>query len=250
MSMELTIKSFDPSTVVWNRAELEAEIAAVTARYADGIPADKATAKRDRAELNRLRKGLDEARKEVKRRYEAPYKAFEAELKAMIAPLDALAARMDEAAKAFEAEERAARLEALKDAWATRKWSVPFDRILTPEMLKAGTSEKRAIELMFSAAAMAENDRRAIIGLGGNYEHLLEMYENGASLSDVLMANAAQVKPTSTDGVNTYTVTPQGVLVQAAKQTYTITVTCSEMKFGEICRAMDSLGVFYAVDRG
>lgn len=251
---ELTIIS-NPTNIAYNRVELAAAVQTIAGRYNGVVAADKATAKHDRAEVNKLLKQIDEARKAAKKRYEEPYKVFEADLKTIIEPLQAAAAQIDEQVKAYEAEERAARLEAIKAAWATRSWSVPFERIFSEEWLKASVSEKRAVELMFSAAAMAENDRHAIIALGGDYlETLLACYNNGMSLADVLAyKNTLETKapPTPADSpLNTYTVTPLGVQVEAKKQTYSMMLTCSEATFGSVCKYLDSMGVFYAVREG
>lgn len=251
---ELTITS-TPNTIDYNRAELAAAVQAIAERYSGVVAADKATAKHDRAEVNKLLKQIDEARKAAKKRYEEPYKAFEAELKTIIEPLQVAAAQIDEQVKAYEAEERAARLEAIKAAWATRSWNVPFERIFSEEWLKASVSEKRAIELMFSAAAMAENDRHAIIAIGGDYlETLLACYNNGMSLADVLAYKGTletKAPPTPADSpLNTYTVTPLGVQVEAKKQTYSMMLTCSEATLGSVCKYLDGMGVFYAVREG
>lgn len=251
---ELTITSA-PTSIDYNRAELSAAVQAIAARYSGVVAADKATAKKDRAEVNKLLKQIDEARKAAKRRYEEPYKAFEAELKSIIEPLQTAAAQIDEQVKAYEAEERAARLEAIKAAWAARNWNVPFERISSEEWLKASISEKRAIELMLEAADRAENDRQAIIAVGGeNTAQLLASYNNGLSLAAVLALKRtleAGTPPTAGDSpLNSYTVTPSGIQVEAKKQTYSMMLTCSAATFKRVCEYLDNTNVFYAVREG
>lgn len=251
---ELTIIS-NPTNIAYNRVELAAAVQTIAERYSGVVEADKATAKHDRAEINKLLKQIDEARKATKRRYEEPYKVFEADLNTILEPLRAAAAKIDEQVKAYEAEERTARLEAIKAAWATRSWNVPFERIFSEEWLGASISEKRAIEMMLSAADMAENDLHAIISLGGDYqETLLACYNNGMSLADVLAYKKAletKAPPTPADSpLNTYTVTPLGVQVEAKKQTYSLMITCSEATLGSILKYLDGMGVFYAVREG
>lgn len=268
MSMELTIQPMNLSSVVFNKQEMAAAIAAINERYTGLVVTDKAEAKRDRAEVNRILKQIDDARKAVKKQYEAPLKAFEADIKELVEPLKASGEAIDAQIKAIEEQERKERREALEAVYADLDACVPLSRVWDDKWTNTSTSTNKAAESLTDAVRAAEADIASIRGLNSvNEAALIQRYLGGATLADVLAYDAELKQTAQTFTIsgtetpedivteleqenprNEYTVTDTGIQVTGKTEMHTITVSCTDGQLAQIAGYMERMGVFFIME--
>ena len=140
------------SHITWNRDELKQFVLQKTADYQNVVYTEDALkgAKADRAYLNKLKKAISDRRIEVKKAVMAPYEEFEADVKEILTLIEEPIGAIDAQIKAYEAQQKEARKQALKDHYDTAysesfRSMVQFERILSDKMLLSSKSEKKAI---------------------------------------------------------------------------------------------------------
>jgi molecular chaperone GrpE (heat shock protein) len=105
-------------------------------------------AKSDRAELNKLAKGIENERKRVKKLILEVYDGMiEPQCKELVNLIDSVSTKIDEGIKAMESNEKAKKLETVKNIWNGYNFNlVSLEKVFDESWLNKGTSEKKIQE--------------------------------------------------------------------------------------------------------
>lgn len=133
------LKSID-----WNHEEIKKEVAEKVEYYKTLVYTEDQVkdAKADRATLNKFVKALEDKRKEIKKQCLAPYDKFEAEMKEVLAIVNEPIGLIDSQIKGFEEEQKAKKLEDVKQAFADAGFQefVKFEQIFDSKWLNKSKS--------------------------------------------------------------------------------------------------------------
>lgn len=119
-------------------------------------------AKQCRANLNKMRKELNDKRIAIGKEYNRPFEEFKAQVDSLIAVIDEPRDLLDAGVKAYERKQKEQRREKLEQLYEEfcpfLVPNVPFERILDPKWLNAGTTEKKAEQELCDKAASIAKD--------------------------------------------------------------------------------------------
>lgn len=131
-------------SIEWNHEEIKKEVAEKVEYYKTLVYTDDQIkdAKADRATLNKFVKALEDKRKEIKKQCLAPYDKFEAEMKEVLAIVNEPIGLIDNQIKGFEEEQKKAKLEEVKQAFADAGFQdfVTFDQVFDSKWLNKSKS--------------------------------------------------------------------------------------------------------------
>ena len=131
-------------SIEWNHEEIKKEVAEKVEYYKTLVYTDDQIkdAKADRATLNKFVKALEDKRKEIKKQCLAPYDKFEAEMKEVLAIVNEPIDLIDSQIKGFEEEQKAKKLEEVKQAFADAGFQdfVTFDQVFDSKWLNKSKS--------------------------------------------------------------------------------------------------------------
>lgn len=130
--------------IEWNHEEIKKEVAEKVEYYKTLVYTEDQVkdAKADRATLNKFVKALEDKRKEIKKQCLAPYDKFEAEMKEVLAIVNEPIGLIDSQIKGFEEEQKAKKLEEVKQAFADAGFQefVKFDQVFDSKWLNKSKS--------------------------------------------------------------------------------------------------------------
>ena len=131
-------------SIEWNHEEIKKEVAEKVEYYKTLVYTEDQVkdAKADRATLNKFVKALEDKRKEIKKQCLAPYDKFEAEMKEVLAIVNEPIGLIDNQIKGFEEEQKAKKLEEVKQAFADAGFQdfVTFDQVFDAKWLNKSKS--------------------------------------------------------------------------------------------------------------
>ena len=131
-------------SIEWNHEEIKKEVAEKVEYYKTLVYTEDQVkdAKADRATLNKFVKALEDKRKEIKKQCLAPYDKFEAEMKEVLAIVNEPIGMIDSQIKGFEEEQKAKKLEEVKQAFADAGFQdfVTFDQVFDAKWLNKSKS--------------------------------------------------------------------------------------------------------------
>jgi hypothetical protein len=131
-------------SIEWNHEEIKREVAEKVEYYKTLVYTDDQIkdAKADRATLNKFVKALEDKRKEIKKQCLAPYDKFESEMKEVLAIVNEPIGLIDSQIKGFEEEQKAKKLEEVKQAFADAGFQdfVKFEQVFDNKWLNKSTS--------------------------------------------------------------------------------------------------------------
>ncbi|MGN0999732.1 MAG: DUF1351 domain-containing protein [Faecousia sp.] len=176
MKMTTDLETALPAEIGFNFDELKAELEERLHHYNTLVVTEDAIqdAKSDRANLRKLRDALETRRKEVKKKCEQPYKAFEARVRELTALIDAPIAAIDGQVKAFEQQEKDAKMAEIEAAYdelvpETFREIIPLNRILDPKWLNKSTTMKSVREAIETRVKRTNVDMALIDGVQPQY---------------------------------------------------------------------------------
>ncbi len=241
--------TYTPAKLAADFSALRAEVETAVAPYrgmvvtADDIPG----AKKDRATLRGYKERIETERKRVKNEYLEPYNVFEAECKSVTAIIDAAVENIDAQIKAFEAEEKAAKMNRAREIYAEETPAdvaelLPFEAVAVDNWANKTTSENAIRETIKAAVAKTQTEMQYIAGKGPEvvafYRRTLNLMETMRYADELAAEKAKQ------------TADPVDARVEEIRQAiaeptilYTAKIACTASQMDEIMRHAAGLNV-------
>lgn len=189
------IEELIPQAIVWNNAEILAEVKTAMAKYDGRIyTADQiAEAKQDKSTLNNWVKALDKARIEYHKAYEEPYDVFKAQIDEITEEVKKASRQIDEQVKVYEEKKKAEKREKIEELYdavfADIKDSVSLDAIFDDRWLNVSVVLSNVEKYLKARHDKILSDIEVIKGLNNpNEKLLLADYLQLLDLSAVLAA--------------------------------------------------------------
>lgn len=153
MNFELKIQAPQNKPVVWNFAELRADLTTALADYESRVYTEDtiAEAKEDRAKLNKLKKAINDERIAREKEYMQPFNEFKAQAKELCDMIDTASSGIGEQLDAFEQkrlDEKTSHIQTLFNDVASN-YDLPFitlDKVMNDKWLNKSTSDKAIVE--------------------------------------------------------------------------------------------------------
>lgn len=153
MNFELKIQAPQNKPVVWNFAELRADLETALADYQSRVYTEDtiAEAKEDRAKLNKLKKAINDERIAREKEYMQPFNEFKSQAKELCDMIDTASSGIGEQLEAFEQkriDEKTSHIQSLFDDVASN-YDLPFitlEKIMYDKWLNKSTSDKSIVE--------------------------------------------------------------------------------------------------------
>ena len=153
MNFELKIQAPQNKPVVWNFAELRADLETALADYQSRVYTEDtiAEAKEDRAKLNKLKKAINDERIAREKEYMQPFNEFKAQAKELCDMIDTASSGIGEQLEAFEQkrlDEKTLHIQTLFNDVASN-YDLPFitlEKVMSDKWLNKSTSDKAIIE--------------------------------------------------------------------------------------------------------
>ena len=178
----------------WNKNEVAEAVKSKLTEYENVVYTAETVkqAKSDRAELNKLSKAIDDERKKVKALYLAPYEAFEKDVKQIVGTIDKTTAAIDAQVKAFEAQEKATKTEAVRKIYEMHEWhGIKFETVFNPKWANATASLTAVTTELENMAQSVEADLTMLSELDEYSFEATETYKATLSLSQAMQTAKA-----------------------------------------------------------
>lgn len=153
MNFELKVQAPQNKPVVWNFAELRADLTTALADYQSRVYTEDtiAEAKEDRAKLNKLKKAINDERIAREKEYMQPFNEFKAQAKELCDMIDTASSGIGEQLEAFEQKRLAEKTSDIRVLFkdVASNYDMPFitlEKIMNDKWLNKSTSDKAIIE--------------------------------------------------------------------------------------------------------
>lgn len=177
-------------SIEWNHEEIKKEVAEKVSYYKGLVYTEDQVkdAKADRATLNKFVKALEDKRKEIKKQCLEPYDKFEAEMKEVLAIVNEPIGLIDSQIKGFEEEQKAKKLEAVKQAFADAGFQnfVKFDQIFDSKWLNKSTSMSSIKDQLNDRVMKIASEVKTINSLPAFSFEALAVYKDTLDLSQAI----------------------------------------------------------------
>lgn len=261
-----------------NWAEMEEFLTTMIAPY-KGLVVERdqiAEAKQDRAKINKMITNIESYRKSTKKAFSVPLKSFEEKCNKLVAICKEGADSIDKQVKAFEAEEREAKIDSLKQYFENAPKEHPeyicFNDIVKPEWANKSYSAEKAHADIDLAIRQSDLDVSTIMAINKKWTPFLleefkqthdlrkvlalsKKYDEIAAVQDKEQQRFAEEAKKAPVGKTQYHEVPEAVEVrpeyvkELVEEPLSITfeVTCSERKMNALQTFMDDNGITWHV---
>lgn len=215
MNFELKIQMPTPAPVMFNYAELKANLETALADYSNRVYTEDmlTEAKADSAKLNKLKKAISDERIARKKEYMKPFETFEDQAKELCELIDKASSGIKSQIDGFEEKRLAEKMERIRALFADiiSNYDLSFitlEMILSDKWLNKGTSEKAIATEITEVCEKAVKDLEIIKRLPYAFEaesvykttlDLNTAIEQGERMTKVAEAKAEAVKESASE---------------------------------------------------
>lgn len=193
MALELKIKEFSlPAPIVFNYDELRKEIEERAEHYASVVYDETQIkdAKADRARLNRLKKTLNDERIKREREYNEPFQMFKTQIAEIIGIIDKPIQTIDTQIKAFEADQKAKKYDAIMDFLKPFElpFEIPVERIFDDKWLNASYTNDKITDEIRTILDRIQTEAEILEGLTAYQAEAIMAYKDTLDIRTALQA--------------------------------------------------------------
>ena len=180
MELRVNTPTF-PEVIEFNFEELKTEITERASAYVNLVYTEGQIqeAKKDRAALNKFVKALSDERIKVKKECLKPYEDFEAKIKELDGIVSAAIQNIDSQIKAVEEQEKAEKLERIKELWETIEHpaEMTFDHVYEGKFMNKSCSMATIKQYLENAVERFNSDLAALQNLPEFSFEAIEVYK-------------------------------------------------------------------------
>lgn len=180
MELKVNTPTF-PEVIEFNFEELKAEITERASAYVNLVYTEGQIqeAKKDRAALNKFVKALSDERIKVKKECMKPYEDFEKKIKELDGIVSAAIQNIDSQIKAVEEQEKAGKLERIKELWESIEHpaEMTFDHVFEGKFMNKSCSMATIKQYMENAVERFNSDLAALQNLPEFSFEAIEVYK-------------------------------------------------------------------------